>query len=127
MKVGDKVPVTIAGQKVADAEVRAMADGTVTLVFPATKVVMGTRTEIAPEVTGNTDTGSDHQILGVEQNGVPVTDAPVAEEVAAPVGEQAQSTNNAANEQVQESGPVDATAPNTITSEAANDAQQQAN
>jgi hypothetical protein len=47
MKLGDKIPVTIAGQTVTQAEVRELADGTVTLVFPATRVVMATRTELS--------------------------------------------------------------------------------
>jgi len=56
MKIGDGVPVNIAGQEVARAVIKELADGTVTLEFPATRVVMAVRTEIAPEITGPVDT-----------------------------------------------------------------------
>ena len=51
MKQGDKFPVTIAGQTVAEAVVREVGDGQVTLVVPGTIVVMATQTNIAPEAT----------------------------------------------------------------------------
>lgn len=65
MKVGDKIPVTIAGQQVTEAVIKELADGTVTLEFPATRAVMGVRTEI--DTTPITPTGgTEHAILGIE-------------------------------------------------------------
>lgn len=49
MKQGDKFPVTIAGQTIAEATVKDVGDGQVTLVVPGTIVVMATATSIAPE------------------------------------------------------------------------------
>lgn len=114
MKVGDKFPVSIAGHKVADAEVREVGEGTVTLVVPGTLVTMSTRTEIAPETPEEkVETGSDHQILGVEQDGVPGLATPneVREQVGvetidpaehitspAPVGEETPNTNSEQND-----------------------------
>lgn len=72
MKVGEQIPVTIAGQTVVMAEVRELGDGTATLIVPATRVVMATRTELTVE-TPNVDTsGSQTLITGVEQAGAPV-------------------------------------------------------
>ncbi len=50
MKVGDTEPVTIRGHQVALATVKEVRDGEVSLVVPATLVVMATRTDLAPEV-----------------------------------------------------------------------------
>lgn len=66
MKVGDGVPVTIAGQQVAQAVVKEMSDGVATLEFPATRVQMAYRVEIdtAPKpVESETHT----EVLGVER------------------------------------------------------------
>lgn len=94
MKVGDKFPVSIAGHKIADAEVREVGEGTVTLIVPGTLVTMSTRTEIAPEAPEEkVETGSDHQILGVERDGVAVEEAPVVEQPA-PVGETQEITTS---------------------------------
>lgn len=65
MKVGDKIPVTIAGQTVTSATVKELGDGTVTLEFPATRAVMGVRTEIDTAPPAQTS-GTEHAILGVE-------------------------------------------------------------
>lgn len=87
MKVGDKVPVTIAGQQVTLAVVTEMGDGTATLVFPATKAVMGVRTEL--DTTPVAPQGNEHAILGVEPATQPTLEAPsvdvVAEVAPAPV------------------------------------------
>lgn len=58
MKVGDKHPVTIAGQVVAEAEVKELEGETVTLVVPATRVVMAVQTQLAeaPQVAPETQT-----------------------------------------------------------------------
>lgn len=71
MKVGDKIPVTIAGQPVAQATVKELGDGTVTLEFPATRAVMAVRTEI--DTTPVASGGAEHAILGVEN---PITNTP---------------------------------------------------
>jgi hypothetical protein len=64
MKVGDTVPVNIGAATVTNAKIVELGDGTATLVIPATKVVMGVRTQLdtAPTPTG----GTEHAILGVE-------------------------------------------------------------
>lgn len=59
MKVGDNFPVTIAGQVVCQAVVKEMQDGTVTLLVPATLVVMGTRVELTDEGPA----GSDSEVI----------------------------------------------------------------
>lgn len=47
MKVGDKIDVVVAGQTVAQAEIKEVGDGTATFIVPATKVVMATKTELS--------------------------------------------------------------------------------
>lgn len=95
MKQGDKVPVTIAGQVVAQATVKELGDGTVTLVVPGTLVVMAVRTEIAPPtaaaVEGETViTGVDREVVttsaGTPEVEMPPVTAPseTAETPAAP-------------------------------------------
>jgi hypothetical protein len=58
VKVGDKVPVTLAGHTVAQATVRELGDGTAVLVVPATQVTMAVRTELdaAPAPVKETET-----------------------------------------------------------------------
>jgi hypothetical protein len=96
MKVNDKVPVYIAGQVVAQAEIKEMDNETATLLVPGTLVVMAVATNIvadAPkEETGQvllTDTPvggeSDPLVPGVEQNAqvqAPAADAAVQPAVA---------------------------------------------
>lgn len=61
MNVGDKVSVSIQGIEIAKAEVKEVSDGTATLIVPATRVVMATKTELAPEVVADADTsGTEH-------------------------------------------------------------------
>lgn len=67
MKIGDTVPVTIAGQEVARATVKGMEDGTATLVVPATLVVMATRTELT--VDSPDDEGTEVLVTGVDRAG----------------------------------------------------------
>lgn len=88
MKVGDTVPVYIAGHVVAQARVEAMGDGTATLIVPATRAIMGVRTDLT-DLPEKEESGTDHQILGVERDGETVDVEPPA-----PVGEQPPSTNN---------------------------------
>lgn len=76
MKIGDNIDVTIAGQPVAQARVKELADGTVTLEFPATRVVMATRTELAAPEPVETDV--ETIITGVDQN-VETGDAPAVD------------------------------------------------
>ena len=80
MKVGDKVPVTLAGHVVTQAEVRELGDGTAVLVVPATQVTMAVRTELdtAPAPVKETETvitGVDRQEAGTEAT-VETTGAP---------------------------------------------------
>ena len=67
MKQGDKIPVTIAGQVVAQATVKELGDGTATLVVPGTLVVMAVRTEIAPETHEVAESSSETIITGVDR------------------------------------------------------------
>ena len=65
MKIGDTIPVTIAGQEVCRATVKGMEDGTATLVVPATLVVMATRTELTVEQ--REPEGAEVVITGVDR------------------------------------------------------------
>lgn len=87
MKINDLVPVTIAGQVVAQATVREMSDGTATLVVPATLVVMAVRTELALETPAADTTGTETIITGVDRAGqsaepVETASAPVVDAAA---------------------------------------------
>lgn len=86
MKVGDKEPVIIAGQVVGYADISEIADGTATLVIPATRVVMGVRTSLTQDTAPVDTTGTETIITGVDR--VPAT-PPVADEqtLEAPSGE----------------------------------------
>lgn len=117
MKKGDKVPVSIAGDVVAQATVESIDStaNTVTMVFPATRVVMGLRVEIdtAPVateepqtqtiITGVDRVNSDGEIIEGKSTGDP---APVAETpVEAPKGPASESAPVV--EQVQDNGAVE--------------------
>lgn len=65
MKTGDTVPVTVAGQVVAQATIKEMGDGQATLVIPATLVVMATRTELTQET--KPEPAKDTIITGVDR------------------------------------------------------------
>lgn len=88
MKVGDQIPVTIAGQTVALAEVKELGDGSATLIVPGTRVVMATRTELSFESTPNDTSGVETIIDGVDRAQAPV-EAPAVSEVATPVEQSA--------------------------------------
>lgn len=87
MKRGDKIPVTIAGQTVANAEVREVGDGQVTLVVPGTLVVMATRTEIAYEAPTQPERETETVITGVDRSSGETVDVETAPARSAPVGE----------------------------------------
>jgi hypothetical protein len=63
VNVGDKVSVDIQGTKVVDAEVKEVGDGTVTVIIPATRVVMAVKSELAPEVTPSADSSGTETIV----------------------------------------------------------------
>lgn len=87
MKRGDKIPVTIAGQTVANAEVREVGDGQVTLVVPGTLVVMATRTEIAYEAPTQPERETETVITGVDRSSGETVDVETAPAQSATVGE----------------------------------------
>lgn len=63
MKVGDKIPVTVAGAEVTQAEIKEVGDGTVTFIVPAKRVVMSVRTELDPNAASQQDTtGTQHVV-----------------------------------------------------------------
>lgn len=115
MKVGDKVPVTIAGQVVAQASIKETGDGTATLVVPATLVVMATRTELAVETPPEDTTGTETVITGVERtSGEPVESAVVGE--PQPISDNSTDTSGGDNAQAQvdgEAGTNDTSSANT--------------
>ena len=107
MKKGDKVPVHIAGDVVAQAVVESvdLEARQATLVFPATRVVMGLRVEVdtAPQAVEDTDskqtiiTGVDR----VDSEGNIIEGASTGEPVAsesAPVGGNTQNDESGAVE-----------------------------
>lgn len=55
MKVGDKIPVLVAGEQIAEAEIKEVGEGTVTFIVPARRVVMATKTEVDPTVGPTSD------------------------------------------------------------------------
>lgn len=83
MKVGDNVPVTLAGQVVAQATVKEMGSDTATLVVPATLVVMGIRTELGDLPVDNTGTEVIiDEVTRVEDNTAAPAPEAVVEEAA---------------------------------------------
>jgi hypothetical protein len=100
MKVGDKISVSVQGIEVAQADVKEVSDGTATLIIPATRVVMATRTELAPEVTP-VNQGAQTIIDGVERAPVApvepaqnVSEVPAAEQSQAPTEEKVISSSS---------------------------------
>lgn len=96
MKVGDTVPVTLAGDVVAQAKITAMEEGIATLEFPGTRVQMSYVTQLTPEAPAAPAEPSKQTIItGVDRvdgegniidssNAVavpPVESAPVVENV----------------------------------------------
>jgi len=119
MKIGDKIPVTIAGQTVAQAAVKEVGDGTVTLVVPATLVVMATRTELAHDAPSEPET--ETVITGVDR---------ASGEESAPVGETPNIDNSTTEDTVSTSDnngvvaedvPAAESAPTEPTSETASE------
>lgn len=101
MKRGDKYPVTIAGQVVAQAEIREVGDGTATLVVPGTIVVMATRTELSDAPTNADTSGTQTIIEGVERSTGEQEEAPVEAPEGAVGGEE-----NATPPVVEETSPT---------------------
>lgn len=77
MKVGDKFPVTIAGQVVTHASVSEIGEGEVTLVFVGQKVRMATKTQLSEEPVKTEAPATETIIDAVER---PSESAPVAVE-----------------------------------------------
>ena len=71
MKVGDTEVVSIKGDAVAEAKIVEIdrEGGTVTLIVPATKVVMGLRMEIDTAPPAVDESGTGHVLLGVDEPG----------------------------------------------------------
>lgn len=126
MRAGETVPVTIAGQVVAQATVKELGDGTATLVVPATLVVMAVRTELAVEQPAESTsetviTGVDRPEPTVEETGgtpevsMPPVTAPSSDEVV-----QGEAGNVV--EPVEPATPVEQVAPVEPTSPVVSDA-----
>lgn len=97
MKINDVVPVTIAGQVVANAVVRELGDGTATLVFPATRVVMAVRTELAVEDEAPMDsTGTETIITGVDRDLPERPESPAEKPVESAAVDESSTNNEAA-------------------------------
>ena len=93
MKTGDTVPVTIAGDTVAQAKVTEIDkdNNTVTLIVPATRVVMGLRVEIDSAPAPVEEPAKQTIITGVDRvdGEGNVIESASTDTVAAPVGESA--------------------------------------
>lgn len=76
MKIGDSVDVVVAGQVVAKAEIKEVGDGTATLIVPATRVVMATRTELSAE-TPSSEPSTEVIVDEVVRQGPDGTETPV--------------------------------------------------
>lgn len=95
MKVGDTEAVNIKGDVVAEAKVVEIDrdNNTVTLIVPATKVVMGLRLEIDTTPATPDESGTGHVLIGTEDVSGKTVDATTTHvesvETAAPVAETA--------------------------------------
>lgn len=130
MKVGDTVPVALAGHVVAQAQVKELSDGKAVLIIPATQVVMAVRTELdavpaEPKETETVITGAERaedntaadvqtaeQIFNqpTEQTDAAVSDndTQTADQTAAPQPTEVQSAETqVANAPVEETAPVE--------------------
>lgn len=83
MKVGDQIPVTLAGHVVTMATVKEVADGQAVLEFVGQRVTMATRTELANEDPTPSAPEKEVIIDGVERVGETVVSETVAGESAA--------------------------------------------
>jgi hypothetical protein len=115
MNVGDKIPVSIAGQTVVMADVKELADGTATLIIPATRVVMATRTELTMEGPSN---GGGVELLTDEvvrpEAPVVATEAPAqAQTIEAPAPSPVANAD-AAVQSVEQATPVAVEAPSAV-------------
>lgn len=81
MKRGETVPVTIAGQVVAQAKVVELDEATVTLIVPATQVVMAVRTELD---TAPVEEPSKQVIIDGVDRATPEVETPVVQETPVP-------------------------------------------
>lgn len=91
MKVGDSVPVALAGHVVAQARVKELSDGKAILDIPATRVTMAVRTELdAPPVAEPT---KEVIIDGVDRVGADESSAAETTEATAPVETPAETSN----------------------------------
>ena len=104
MKIGDTIPVTIAGQEVCRATVKGMEDGTATLVVPATLVVMATRTELTVEQ--REPEGAEVLITGVDRVDNSSTDS--STDAAADAASEAPAENNAEEVPATNNNPAEA-------------------
>lgn len=104
MKVGDLIPVNIAGDVVAQAKITNMEDGVATLEFPATRVQMSYVTQLTTEAPAPVEPAKQTIITGVDRvdaDGNIVDTGNVAQVVpgeSAPVvanGEDAENANGA--------------------------------
>jgi hypothetical protein len=84
MKKDDIVAVDISGQKVQDGKVKSVdwENGQVTIVIPATEVVMAFRTQLDPAATAPKSETTHHAILGTEQSSPESAVVPPAPEVS---------------------------------------------
>lgn len=62
MKIGDKLAVFIEGIEVTRGEIASISNGQVEIIIPGTRVVMATRTELAPHETKAPEV--EHQVIG---------------------------------------------------------------
>lgn len=76
MKKGDTVEVSIAGQVAGTAVIESIADGKATLLIPMQRVVMGVRTELAPNPVSTAT--NETVVLGTENTDVSTPSAPLA-------------------------------------------------
>ena len=94
MKVNDLVPVNVGAGVVAQAKITEVdaENSTVTLIIPATKVVMAYSTQLAPEATApKTEPTTETIITGVDR--VSGEAAPVENSVSASPVENTDSEN----------------------------------
>lgn len=124
MKVGDSVPVALAGHVVAQAKVKELSDGKAVLIIPATQVTMAVRTEldaapVEPKETETVITGVDR--AGAESD-TAAQDAATAEVTAetASTDTATQVTEAPVEQQVETTGAPEAAVP-VETAETTND------
>jgi hypothetical protein len=114
MKAGETVPVTIAGQVVAQATVKELGDGTATLVVPATLVVMATRTELTVETPRTSEV--ETIIMGVDRASgnvePPATETPAVQPAQSAAVDGVQ--NNVENVETPSQAPTEQSAENTV-------------